>query len=123
MYVIGGFDENDDPTLAVEIYDPATNAWSAGPALPGRSRHGFAPAACTLDGKLYVSVMDGTMYRLDDAGKRWDSVAKTTPRIVHRLIPYKGEILVLGGADRGGNFDLVELVKPEPAPIVEGRAD
>jgi N-acetylneuraminic acid mutarotase len=123
VFVIGGFDEHDDPTLEVNIFDPAKSEWTKGPDIPGRSRFGFAPAACTLDGKLYVSVMDGSMYRLDDAGKKWEPVAKTTPRIVHRLIPHNGQILVLGGADRGGNFDLVELVKPEAAPIAQGRAD
>jgi N-acetylneuraminic acid mutarotase len=113
IYVIGGFDEHDDPSLEVDVFDPARGTWAKGPALSGRSRNGFAPAACVFDDKLYVSVMDGSLLRLNEAANRWDVVAKTTPRIVHRLVPHGAEILVIGGADRGGNFDLVESVTPE----------
>jgi hypothetical protein len=81
--------------------------------LPGPKRNGFAPAACTLDGRLYASVADGTLYRLDEAGATWEAVAKTTPRIVHRLIPHDGQILVLGGAAKGDNLDLIETVWPD----------
>lgn len=121
LYAIGGFDPHDKPSRRVDIYDPASGAWSSGPELPGKPRNGFAPAACTADGRLYVSVADGTLYRLDDANggnpaAAWQPVARTTPRIVHRLVPHAGTILVLGGAARGDNFDLIEAVPVKPAP-------
>ena len=78
----------------------------------GPARNGFAPAACVLDGRLYASVMDGSLLRLDEKANRWELVAKTTPRIVHRLVPHGDEILIVGGANHGGNFDLIEAVKP-----------
>jgi hypothetical protein len=68
--------------------------------------------------------MDGSLLRLNESTNAWDLVAKTTPRIVHRLVPHAGQILVLGGADRGGNFDLVEAVKPPDVPSsAESRAE
>jgi N-acetylneuraminic acid mutarotase len=110
IYVIGGFDEGEAPSLDVDIYDTATGKWSSGPKLPGPELNGFAPAACTLDGKIYVSVGKGDLYRLNEADNRWDRVTKNTPRIVHRMVPHGSKILVLGGAAKGDNFDLIEVV-------------
>jgi N-acetylneuraminic acid mutarotase len=110
IYMIGGFDEESDPSLRVEIYDTQTGKWSQGPNLPGKAMNGFAPAACTVDGKVYASVADGSMLRLNEAENRWDKIATTTPRIVHRLIPYGTQILVVGGAAKGKNLNLIEVV-------------
>jgi N-acetylneuraminic acid mutarotase len=110
VYVLGGFETESEPTRRVGIYDPATNTWTTGPELPGTDQNGFGPAACTLDGKLYVSVADGTLYRLDQAGKNWDKVATTTPRIVHRLIPNGAQLLLIGGAAKQKQFNLIEAV-------------
>jgi uncharacterized GH25 family protein len=113
IYVLGGFDEADEPSLRVEIYDPNTSNWTTGPDLPGHKMNGFAPAACTMNDQLYVSVGDGTMYRLNDTENRWDEVARTTPRIVHRLAPHESQILVIGGASKGDNLSLIEAVTVE----------
>lgn len=110
IYVIGGFPEEEIPSLNVDIYDTNTGKWSSGPKLPGRVVNGFAPAACTLDGQVYASVADGSLYRLNAAADGWDLVTHTTPRIVHRLAPHGSKILVLGGASKGENFDLIEVV-------------
>ena len=114
LVVLGGFDENDDPTRCVDVYDPKANAWAAAPSLPGRPQNGFAPAACTHDGRLYASVGDGTLHRLGDGGKDWDLVATATPRIAHRIAPNGPAILILGGAAKGDNMNLVETVAPAP---------
>jgi hypothetical protein len=116
VYAIGGFDEHDKPSLRVDVLDPITGKWSTAPDLPGPARNGFAPAACTLDGTLYVSVADGSLARLVNEAKAWERVAKTTPRIVHRLVPHDGAILAIGGAAKGENLDLVERVAPSPRP-------
>jgi uncharacterized GH25 family protein/outer membrane protein assembly factor BamB len=110
IYVMGGFTEEETPSLNVDIYDTRTGQWTIGPKLPGPPMNGFAPAACTLDGKVYVSVGDGNLLRLNEAAGRWDHVTKNTPRIVHRLAPHESKILVLGGAVKGDNFDLIEVV-------------
>lgn len=110
IYVLGGFTEESDPMLRVDIFDPASKTWSQGPDLPGKDENGFAPAACELNGRLYVSVGDGGLYRL--AGEAWEKVATTTPRIVHRLVPSGSSILVIGGAAKGDNLNLIEQVTP-----------
>lgn len=120
LYVLGGFPEESKPSRLVDVYDVAADKWSSGPELPGSPMNGFSPAACTVGDDLYVSVADGSLYRLDEpAGKepsaKWVKVAATTPRIVHRLAPHGTDIVVVGGAAKGDNLDLVEVVKVGPA--------
>jgi N-acetylneuraminic acid mutarotase len=121
VYAIGGFDPDADPSLKVNIYDPHAKAWSKGPDLPGPDRNGFGPAACTLDGHLFVSVADGSLYRLNEAGDGWDKVATTTPRIVHRLAANGSEVLVIGGASGKRQQNLIEAVSVEPSPAQAGN--
>ena len=112
MYVLGGFDEHGDVVREVSIYDPGTGNWSPGPPLPGgAATDGFAPAACVHDGKLYVSVADGGLYGLDEPKQSWEKAGQATPRVAHRMIPDGRRILVLGGAYRGRDSDLVEAVE------------
>src|SRR5437764_477391 len=52
IYVLGGWSTNSSETWnAVQIYDPATNKWSAGPKMPVGVNHNGAAVA---GGKLYV---------------------------------------------------------------------
>ncbi|QOV90163.1 Kelch repeat-containing protein [Humisphaera borealis] len=108
VYVIGGLDEDSDTSKNVDILNPATGEWSTGPELPGKTINGFSPAACVHNDRLYVSVADGTMYVLSADRKAWEKVGVATPRIVHRLIPHGPDILIVGGAMRGENLDLIE---------------
>jgi len=110
VYVIGGFQESTVPSLEVDIYDPQAGTWAKGPELPGKEFNGFAPAACVHKGELYASVADGSLLRLSDDATAWNLVGKTNPRIVHRMISYGNQLLLLGGASRGGNVDVVEAV-------------
>lgn len=107
LYVIGGINDKDQIEPKVSIYDPKAGTWSEGPALP-EGVMAFAPAATIHDGSLYVSVFDGTLFRLD--GSRWEKAGKATGRVAHRLVSYKDGILVIGGAARRKNFDLIEPV-------------
>lgn len=63
-----------------------------------------------LDGRLFVSIDDGSIHRLNDTATAWEAVAKATPRIVHRMVAHDGHLYVVGGALRGGNSDLIESV-------------
>ncbi|MCC7085695.1 MAG: hypothetical protein IT427_11895 [Pirellulales bacterium] len=110
IYLIGGFMEDDTPSLDVDIYDASTGKWSSGPNIPGPQFNGFAPAACALNGRVFVSVGNGNIYCFNQTAGRWDRVAANTPRIVHRIVPYGSKILVMGGAAKGDNFDLIEVV-------------
>ena len=79
MYVIGGFDEKSEIVRDVAIYDPATNAWSQGPQLPDGPGLSFAPAATVHHGDLFVSVSDGTLYRLNKTSMQWEKGRKIHP--------------------------------------------
>jgi hypothetical protein len=110
IYLIGGIDDRGRILNRVDIFDVARGTWSTGPTLPPGQNNGFAPAAATFEDRLYVSVADGSCFRLDAAGKTWEQIGRTTPRVAHRLVADSGRLLVLGGADRGANLDLIESI-------------
>jgi hypothetical protein len=110
LFAIGGFDSDDRPSRRVDIFDPRTQSWSRGPGLPGEAMNGFSPAACVLDNRLFVSVGDGSLYRLNDDENIWEPVGSSTPRIVHRLIASGSRILIIGGATKGDNLALIEAI-------------
>lgn len=113
VYVVGGLAEDGSVINAVEVYDPAKQSWSRAAELPGDERNGFSPGVCTLGNHLYVSMADGIIARLSADGKQWESVARISPRIVHRMVPAgEKQLIVLGGAHRGENLDAVEAVRP-----------
>jgi N-acetylneuraminic acid mutarotase len=78
IYVIGGFDRQQTVVTTVEIYDPANDTWTTGPALPKAVHHANAAVA---NGKLYMlgALQTGLFtaiadtYRLD--GNVWTQVA------------------------------------------------
>jgi uncharacterized GH25 family protein len=110
IYVIGGFNDKAEVVREVAIYDPATDRWTKGPELPGDEENAFAPAACEHDGDLYVSMADGGVYRLDESKQIWQKAGSATPRLAHRIVSDGKAILVIGGAAKGRNFDLIEAV-------------
>ncbi len=117
LYALGGLSMEGDTELEVQIYDPAANKWSVGPEIPGGGNNGFSCAACVLDGKLYMSVADGSVYKLDSAGKKWEKVGTTPGRIVARMVPNApSQLLVVGGSSGKGTnrstIDIVDVSKP-----------
>lgn len=110
VYVIGGIDHTDKVQLTVNVLDTTTATWSEGPPLPKGAINGFSPAAAVHAGRLYVSVGDGGLHRLSSDGASWEPVSKGTPRIVHRMVVDGDRLLILGGASKGTNLDLVEAV-------------
>lgn len=109
-FVIGGMSDAGAVLGEVEIYDPAANAWSEGPVLPGGSENAFAPAAGVHAGRLYVSLGDGSLYRLSRSGREWEPAGKASPRVAHRVVSSGKQLLIVGGANGGANLDLIEAV-------------
>ncbi|WP_031495042.1 hypothetical protein [Bryobacter aggregatus] len=107
VYVMGGFTDRSSISAEVNIYDPKTGEWSKGPEMPGGKEEAFAPAAVEHGQRLFVSIANGALYRL---GKQWEKVAETTPRIAHRMASDGTRIYVMGGAEKGKNLDLIEVV-------------
>jgi hypothetical protein len=110
MYVLGGIDDKGIITHDVSIYDPKTGLWTEGPKLPGGEIDGFSPAACVHQGSLYVSIADGSLYRLNESGQVWEKTGSASPRVAHRIASDGNTILVIGGAAKGRNSDLIEAV-------------
>jgi len=111
LFVLGGFTDSEEVSQRVDVFDPATGKWSMGPDLPGGGLNGFAPAACTIEGSVFISVADGGIHRLAADGSAWEPVASVSPRIVHRMVPLGNDaVVLLGGAHRRDNLDVVEVV-------------
>lgn len=117
VYVLGGMTPDGTIERTVNVYDPAQDAWTTAPEIPGPQRNGFAPAAADAGGRLYVSGADGLLFRLAASGTAWEEVGRLQqPRIVHRLVPAKPNLLVaLGGAAKGTNVALTEALTPSRA--------
>jgi hypothetical protein len=73
----------------------------------------FAPAAAEHNGKLFVSLADGTLIRLDDSTNQWEDAGLSSPRLAHRMVSDGNNLIIVGGADKGANLNLVEVLKVE----------
>ncbi|HWB01211.1 MAG TPA: hypothetical protein VG713_22130, partial [Pirellulales bacterium] len=113
LYAIGGMTENNEPSTDVRVMDLKTDTWSQGPALPGKPIEGFGCAALALDGRVYVSTMDGSVVRLSASGDAWDPVAHLKqPRFFHRMLAANDRtLLVIAGASmQVGHLKSIEPV-------------
>lgn len=80
IYVTGGVDSAGTPTKSLFIYDPATNSWSSGAAMPVP---GVAGVSAAINGKLYVLITPlqdtpasfSRLYRFDPATQAWSTRA------------------------------------------------
>lgn len=121
LWVLGGRRCGTDSNVAaVEIYDPGSDTWSAGPALPS-PRGGFG--ASVLDGVIYavggetsemVPALD-TVDALDLSTMTWSAAPPVpTRRHGHDVVTAGGRIWVVGGADvrLAGAVDAVESYAP-----------
>jgi N-acetylneuraminic acid mutarotase len=113
LVVLGGMNEEGDMSQQVDLFDPKTGKWSQGPDLTGKGILNFGVAAWNLDGELYVSGMEGVVYRLSDEGSAWEEAARLAkPRFFHRLLPGGDDaLLAVAGASRKGHLDDVEQVE------------
>ena len=114
VYVIAGLNPEGAAVRTVNIYDPTTQKWAAGPDIPNGIMNGFTPAACVSGGKLYLSPADGHIYMLDDKGSAWQKVGSLKHgRVVHRLVAIgPDKMLALGGSVLGLPTAESELVVP-----------
>lgn len=129
LFVVGGMQEEGGPTVAVGVYDPATDEWSDGPDLivqaaadnegeSGRNMAagrmaGFGASAFATGGALYVTTVQGLLQRLSQDGTRWELVSgEITPRFFHRLLPLDDHHLIaVGGSNMSiGKFSEVDII-------------
>lgn len=112
VYAICGMDENGALINQVDVYDLVSKKWSLAPALPG-DKTGFSPAANIVQNKIIISTSEGLVFRLNESADCWEKVGTSnTKRIVHRLVPFGNNALLVGGAAPGGagNFADLEVI-------------
>ncbi len=114
IYAIGGMGAEGGPSTRVDVYDPKSNQWTAGPELNGQPMDGFGSAAFAVSGRLYAATYSGLLQRLSEDGSKWEVIAKLKrDRFFHRLLPIgDNELVVLGGASMSsGKFDQLDVLK------------
>lgn len=113
LYVLGGMTDSNEMTAAVSVYDPKSEKWSEGPSLPGKGMDTFGPSAFGGASGLFVTMADGSLLRLADAGKEWTKVgALKHPRFFHRLVMAEdGRLLVVAGTSRNGKVLETEAIQ------------
>ncbi|MCO5172211.1 MAG: hypothetical protein M9894_38430 [Planctomycetes bacterium] len=101
VIALGGMTSEGELSKTVHLYDPAANAWSAGPDLPFV---GFGAAALGVERDVYASGIDSPVFRLGLHGGdlEWEEVgALAWPRYFHRFVPAgEGALLAVGGVAR-----------------------
>lgn len=111
IYVIGGYAIGDVEAGAVQVYDPASDRWTVGPALPVPAHHLMAVAA---GGTLYVfggqslsffgGGFVGNVWALDPAVGKWQARAPMPKaRSAGVAVALEGRIYVAGGRPPRGN--------------------
>lgn len=107
LYVTGGRapgHEGADASnvTATEVYDPATDQWSALAAMPVAMSGG---ASAVLEGKLYVlggglpgNTVHAMVLRYDPRVDQWELLGEMPGAFTgHRAVAYQGSLYVVGG--------------------------
>lgn len=127
VFCLGGMDEENDTSLAVDIYNPTTGAWSRGPDLPAGRMSGFGGAAVVQAGGLYFSGFSGELHRLAVDGSDWEPAGRLQfPRFFHQFAPVGSDGLVaIAGEDsesKRQDLEYLDLTN-EPATTQSARRD
>jgi len=73
----------------------------------------FGGAACDIDGEIYVTGLQGVVYRLNEAGSAWEEATRmANGRFFHQLVPTSdGRLLAVGGASRSDHLADIEAIE------------
>jgi len=127
LYCLGGMGEKGGITNGVAVFDPASSAWSAGPALLGGSMDGFGASTFACNGALYVTTITGSIQRLSEKGTAWEYLGQIAhPRFFHRLLTWENDkLIVVGGTHMtNGKTEEVEVLSVDgvkTAAAVSGK--
>jgi N-acetylneuraminic acid mutarotase len=119
VFCIGGMDSDNQPTLAVDIYDTTSGQWTKGPDLPAGQFKGFSCSAIPQDGRIYVTAFQGDLLRLATDARSWEVVGRLEhPRMAHRLVTAGAtQLIALGGEDGEEKRPDLELLTPGAVKI------
>jgi outer membrane protein assembly factor BamB len=112
LWFLGGMDSADEPSRAVDWFEPKTSTWGRGPDLPEGAMAGFGIAGCATGGKVLASPLSGKISTLSADGSKWEEIAKlANPRFFHRLLPMTdGRLVAVGGSNRQGHVRALEIL-------------
>lgn len=116
LFVVGGMQEDNQITTRVDVFDPATNAWTTAPALHGTGMEGFGTSAFAANGRLVVTAMSGSIQALSEDCSAWQVIGQAAEaRFFHRQLTTKsGQILLIAGASmqsgKTGSLELLQMV-------------
>jgi hypothetical protein len=103
LWAIGGAHDGGKPLGLVQVYDPASGTWSAGPQMPTAREH---IAAAALGPQIYVlggRVGSGNLAaaeRLDTRKGRWKKISKLrTPRSGFGAAAVGRSVVAIGGEE------------------------
>ncbi len=125
MLVAGGLlGISGGQTASAELYDPATNTWSAAASLAtARAHH---TAALLKSGRILVAGGDTGTTNTDVDGAElytpganaWSTGGSlVTARAYYAAAPLQsGQVLLVGGAGSGGILSSAEIFTPAPTP-------
>lgn len=112
------------PLATLEVYDPVTNTWAAGPPMPVAVMDVYSTTSIGCD--LFVIGGDtgpgasevGTTQKYDTCTGTWSVLAPMpTPRANAIAGVCEGHIFVIGGTIGGGiDVNTVETLEPSPGP-------
>lgn len=118
IWILGGTTGTGTVRLgSTEVYDPATNSWQSGPALPS-ARSGLS--ATTIGQHIYVfggaSPEQGstaTVAALDTTTGQWRQRASLpTPLAGQAVAQLNGKVYIIGGRQQGSATDAVYAYDP-----------
>lgn len=118
LWVLGGMTgERGNKLDSIEIYDPATDVWSKGPAMPvGRSSHRSVAIGQTIYSFGGSASDDATLplaEALDAATGGWRQLAPMpTARFGHAVVEVGGRVYTVGGHDGRAGTGVVEVYDP-----------
>jgi hypothetical protein len=116
LHFIGGMDNQNRTTLAVDVYDLDSQQWSKGPNLPEGRFKGFACSAIQQAGRIHANTFQGDLLRLSADGSQWDVIGRVQhPRMAHRIVTAgSSQVIVLGGEDGESKRPDLELLPAQP---------
>ncbi len=111
IYMIGGMDEDGDPTTSAFVYDTTAGQWSEAPELPGEPMDGFGSSAFNTGGRIIVSTFSGQVLQLSEDGTAWEQLPKLeTGRFFHRLVAIDQTRFAILGGTSGASKETSVLV-------------
>ena len=114
LYVIGGYAKDRGNVGEVDIFDPRTNAWSAGPPLPV-AVHGCA--AAVVDGVIHVMGGDEAprqhLVLHEDAWK--PAAPLPAGRLFARAEESGGRLYLVGGGSNEDSSEFRSMLEYDPA--------